>query len=339
MLMLALNVGIFSSYLSILRIDHWTKNLLIFPGLFFSYSIQADTEQEILTLITRSILGFALICLASSANYCLNEFCDSKSDSFHPRKKSRASVTHQVQFKVVVILYLSLAMLALFLSMIFSGIYGITVCIVYLFLAALYNIKPIRLKDRRFLDILCESANNPIRLIVGWQIHDYTSIPPLSILMAFWLIGSFLMGAKRISELDELRGTISEEDLHSYRKSLSHYTITSLNIVVLTSSHLGIALLIIFSSKYEFRLLPFCLVLCVWLPVFFSKAISKGRLAQSPERLLFDRTTLLFSFFALFSVVLTFSEVVNLELIRWFLESKILKVEEIFRWISKPYLD
>ena len=34
--------------------------------------------------------------------------------------------------------------------------------------ALLYNLPPIRLKDKAFLDVISESINNPLRLWLGW---------------------------------------------------------------------------------------------------------------------------------------------------------------------------
>ena len=52
-----------------------------------------------------------------------------------------------------------------------------------------YNVEPVRLKDRTYLDVIAESFNNPVRLWLRWYAllpsHYY---PPLSIVLAWWLL-------------------------------------------------------------------------------------------------------------------------------------------------------
>ncbi|WP_246661419.1 MULTISPECIES: hypothetical protein [Rhizobium] len=36
------------------------------------------------------------------------------------------------------------------------------------------------------VDVISESINNPIRLVIGWSMIDPTSLPPGSIILAYW---------------------------------------------------------------------------------------------------------------------------------------------------------
>src|SRR3546814_7308816 len=67
-----------------------------------------------------------------------------------------------------------------------------------------YNVPPLRTKDVPYLDVLSESVNNPLRLAIGWAMIDPGSLPPVSIIIAYWLGGAFLMGTKRMSEYREI---------------------------------------------------------------------------------------------------------------------------------------
>ena len=64
----------------------------------------------------------------------------------------------------------------------------------------IYNVRPIRSKDRIYLDVLSESINNPLRLLLGWSAVLAGMLPPSSILMAYWMGGAFLMAVKRYAE-------------------------------------------------------------------------------------------------------------------------------------------
>ena len=48
----------------------------------------------------------------------------------------------------------------------------------------LYNVRPIRAKDRAFLDVIVESVNNPLRFLFGWFAVTPHVAPPVSILLA-----------------------------------------------------------------------------------------------------------------------------------------------------------
>src|SRR3546814_15646823 len=78
----------------------------------------------------------------------------------------------------------------------------------------MYNLKPLRTTHKAYLDVISESINNPIRLTLGWTMVDPTTLPPSSLLLAYWTGGAFLMGAKRLSEYRDISteaGMRSEE--------------------------------------------------------------------------------------------------------------------------------
>ena len=72
-----------SSISHLLRIRQYYKNVLIFVSLFFSYKIFHHT------LYFPLILGFILLCCASSFNYIINDIIDRESDKQHPEKMKK----------------------------------------------------------------------------------------------------------------------------------------------------------------------------------------------------------------------------------------------------------
>ena len=56
-----------------------------------------------------------------------------------------------------------------------------------------YNMPPIRTKELPYIDVLTESINNPIRLLLGWFALVDNRIPPASLLIAYWALGAFFM--------------------------------------------------------------------------------------------------------------------------------------------------
>lgn len=66
-----------------LRLRQWTKNLLVFAGLFFAGRL---TDR---TLWLPAALAFGAFCLLASAIYLLNDLRDREEDRLHPRKCHR----------------------------------------------------------------------------------------------------------------------------------------------------------------------------------------------------------------------------------------------------------
>jgi len=59
---------------------------------------------------------------------------------------------------------------------------GPTVCgtlVLLLIMGVVYNVEPLRSKDKPYLDVISESVNNPIRFLVGWFVLAPEAIPPI----------------------------------------------------------------------------------------------------------------------------------------------------------------
>ena len=67
-------------------------------------------------------------------------------------------------------------------------------------MGVLYNVPPVRTKEWPYLDVLSESVNNPIRLLLGWFALVTDHVPPLRSSLSYWMIGAFFMAMKRYAE-------------------------------------------------------------------------------------------------------------------------------------------
>src|SRR5690606_10326341 len=94
-----------------------------------------------------------------------------------------------------------------------------------LLMGLVYNVPPVRTKDRPYVDVLSESINNPIRLVLGWAAVSTIAMPPVSILISYWMGGAFLMGIKRYAEYRMIH---DQKVAAAYRKSFAKYTESSL---------------------------------------------------------------------------------------------------------------
>ncbi|MBQ2813142.1 MAG: UbiA family prenyltransferase, partial [Clostridia bacterium] len=96
-------MGNIKDYIRIARIDHWIKQLFIFPGMVFAFFlVDGISVKERLIEI---ILAFVATSFIASANYVINEWLDAKFDKFHPTKKSRPVVSGNVKLAGVIIEY------------------------------------------------------------------------------------------------------------------------------------------------------------------------------------------------------------------------------------------
>ena len=185
------------NYVKIARPDHWIKNLFILPGVAIAFLIIG--RQSMGGVLLRLVIGFFATCLIASANYVINEWLDAEFDKYHPTKKFRPVVSENLKFGIVMAEYAVLAVAGLALSLLINKSFFFTE-LWLLVMGVLYNVKPVRTKDIPYFDVLSESVNNMIRLLLGWFTVTSSALPPGSILIGYWMGGAFLMGIKRFAE-------------------------------------------------------------------------------------------------------------------------------------------
>ena len=212
-------------YIKIARPDHWIKNLFIFPGTLFALLL-VGWKGSYGGLAGIALVSFFCTCMIASANYVINEWLDARFDKYHPTKKKRPVVQNTMSGKIVAAEYAVLAAVGLGASLLVN--IPFFVCELWLLvMGVLYNVKPFRTKDIAYLDVLSESINNAIRLLLGWFFVTADYLPPVTIVLGYWLGGAFLMAIKRYAEY-RMIGDKSTAAL--YRKSFGQYTEQSLLI-------------------------------------------------------------------------------------------------------------
>ena len=119
-----------------------------------------------------------------------------------------------------------------------------------------YNIPPARTKDVPYLDVLTESINNPLRMLLGWyavtSVMANPLVPPVSLLVSYWMIGCYFMALKRFSEFNE----IGDKALAgSYRASFKRYTPESLLVSVMFYASTAMLFFGAFILRYRIELI------------------------------------------------------------------------------------
>ncbi|MEO6693947.1 MAG: UbiA family prenyltransferase [Ignavibacteria bacterium] len=259
-------------YISIARPDHWFKNVFMLPGIFLAYLFsQLSFDASSLIII---VTGIFATCLIASANYTINELLDAPFDKEHPIKKFRPVPAGLIKPSLGYLQYALLAVVGLAISYTINIEFFLTNAFL-LFMGLLYNVPPIRTKDIPYLDVISESVNNAIRLLLGWYLITNQLNPPLSIIIAYWMIGAFFMANKR---LGEIRFISNNDVVKIYRKSLAYYTEEKLITSIIFYSSLFSFTSAIFLIRYKFELI----LTIPFLSLLIAEYIRIGFLPDSP---------------------------------------------------------
>ena len=314
-------------YVAIARPDNWIKNIFMIPGMLFALSIFNTPFRA--SLLIKIILGVISICLVASSNYVINEYLDKGFDKYHPLKKNRSSVVTIINPTVLYIEYTVLGCLGLGLAYAVS-LKFLLMAAFLLFMGIIYNVKPFRSKDRVFLDVLSESINNPIRFAAGWfifapslgvpdskwDLNWINTFPPVSIIIAYWMGGAFLMATKRFAEY-RLIG--NPEIAGQYRRSFKFYTENSLLVSMFFYAITSAFFLGIFLIKDRIELL----VSFPFFALLFSWYLRIGLLTDSPvqgsEKLYTRKWFMLY--LVLFTILLCVLMFVKIPWLYWFLKN------------------
>jgi 4-hydroxybenzoate polyprenyltransferase len=274
-----------ADYLALTRLDHATKHVFIIPGAVLAALLRGFHSPDLLWSIIAGLI--AALCIAS-ANYTINEYVDRESDSHHPTKSTRTSVQREVSPAIVAAQWLLLTSIGLAAALSTSTSMFFVV-LAFSAQGILYNLRPLRTKDVPYLDVLSESLNNPLRLMIGWAMIDPNTLPPASIILSYWTGGAFLMAAKRLSEYREIVSTHGKELLVRYRRSFAGYGEISLTVSCLLYSLLSSASLAVFLIKYRIEYVFLLPAIGALFATYLALSMMPGSTAQKPERLFHER--------------------------------------------------
>ena len=283
-----MKTGKVKTYLRIMRPDHWIKQFFVFPGVGFAFFMIREARLHLLWVSVAA--GFFSTCLIASANYVINEWLDRDFDRFHPVKKHRSVVENGANPIVVYCLYAALSAAGLLLALPVGKFLFLMELWLWV-MGILYNVKPFRTKDIAFVDVLTESVNNAIRLLIGWFMITDTFFPPVSLVLGYWFAGAFLMADKRFSEY-RMIGDPQVAGL--YRKSFLKYTEKSLLLSSFFYGMCSTLFLGIFLSKYNVNmilLMPFLIGLFCY---YFWISYKEDSAAQRPEKLFHEKGLMIY---------------------------------------------
>jgi len=196
-----------------MRLKQWLKNGFIFLPLLF------DVKLLNLLYLARTLAGFALLCLASSVVYIINDLADIEKDRRHPTKRYRPLASGQLAPGVALAGALVLTLITLPLSFVLNTTFGLIVA-GYLVLQLAYSFF---LKHMIILDVLTVSAGFVLRVAAGVALVDVVRFSPWLYVLTT-LLALFLSFGKRRHEL-----LLLKEEANSHRASLEEYNLPLLD--------------------------------------------------------------------------------------------------------------
>jgi decaprenyl-phosphate phosphoribosyltransferase len=272
-------LGVVTPYFSIARPDHWFKNVFMLAGVMLA-ALYAPKQ---LGGFRWGLLVTAVIatCLVASSNYVINEILDGPTDLEHPVKKNRLIPSGRVKVGVA---YFEWGLLAVIGAAIgyFVNISFLISLVALWVMGLLYNVPPLRLKDWPYLDVLTESVNNPLRLLLGWFVVTPKTLPPVSLLVSYWMVGAFFMASKRFAEYRMIN------DPHiagQYRKSFKFYTDDRLLVSMFFFAAASAMMLGVFIIRYKLELLIATPFFAGLFSYYLHVTLKKDSPVQNPERL------------------------------------------------------
>ena len=197
-----------------MRPRQWTKNGFIFFGLIF------DKQLFMLEPFLRTMAGFFLFCLISSAVYLFNDIADVEADRNHPEKKSRPIASGTLPVRVASIAAMLLAFLAIPLGYLLSPLFALILA-AYLFINLLYSRW---LKHEAILDVLIISSGFVLRVAAGVVLISPVERFSPWLYMITVLFSLYIGLGKRRAEMNLLAQGAS-----AHRKVFDGYTIPLLD--------------------------------------------------------------------------------------------------------------
>lgn len=270
-------------YVQIARIDHWFKNSFMLLGVFVALFVEPSLFRW--SSVPGVALALLATCITASSNYVINEVLDAGKDRKHPTKRHRPAAAESIRRSYALAEWLGLGMLGIGLAWWVHPYFALAALSLWV-MGVVYNVPPIRTKEVPYLDVLSESVNNPIRLLLGWFALIQDRFPPLSLLAAYWMVGAFFMAMKRFAEYREIG---DRKVAGSYRRSFRYYDEDRLLISLFFYAIAAALCSGVFIVRYHLELIFAIPFVAGFFAYYMKLGLKKDSPVQNPERLYRER--------------------------------------------------
>ena len=278
-------------YIRIARFDHWFKNVFMLPGVVVAFY----ASPNLLSLRSGWYLLVALLAtgMVASSNYVLNELLDAKFDALHPVKKNRPIPSGLVNKPIAFFQWIIFGLIGLGIASCLRGTFFLVALALWV-MGCVYNIPPVRSKDKPYFDVLSESVNNPLRLLLGWYATGITVLPPVSLVLAYWMVGAFFMAVKRFAEYRRIDDPAVSA---GYRQSFVYYNEERLMTSIIYYAVAFGLFFGIFLIRYRIELILSIPLIAGFIAWYIHLGFLEDSPTQYPEHLYRQRGFLLYCIF------------------------------------------
>jgi len=302
--------GKIKSVFLLLRVRQYYKNMMIFVGIFFSKNLFETTYYF------NIVLGFILLCCASSFNYIINDIKDIENDKKHPeklRKKPLASGEIPIYFAIIVLIILVCLMITFpfFIINFDARINFVFTMILMIITGQLYNFF---FKNIAFIDIIILSLGYLWRALAGCFVINKFVSPWL--FLAIFEVAMFLSIAKRKGDLELL----GKEKAIEHKKIYDQYSgnlLDQFHIIIAGSLFMtySLYLILIFNlfgfepeniAFYEYSSI-FTIPIALYIIMRYMYLTSaKPKMVRNPEKAFIDKGIMIAGFFIFIMLFFSF---------------------------------
>ena len=273
-------------WISLLRISHWIKNLLVFVPIIASHSFSNLRDVQ------SAIILFFLFGICASGVYIINDVMDIQSDRQHHAKKNRPIAKGVIKVRSAVFLAMSLMVSTLIIAQVFLPS-ALGILTLYMFSTFIYTL---RLKKILFLDVIFLVFFYEIRIIAGGLATD--------IKLSIWLLGFtsfFFLSLALAKRYSELGNSLIENQKVNFRRGYLPEDAMALSQLGISASYSSIIILILYlantdtSANYNhpewlFGLVP---LFTYWMSTFWLTTIRTLNSEDAVQLIFRDRRTLI----------------------------------------------
>lgn len=196
-----------------MRLRQWTKNGFIFFALIF------DKQLFLVEPFLRTLQGFGLFCLVSSAVYLFNDIADVEADRNHPEKKFRPIASGKLPVNAALTAAVLLPAVAIPVGYLLSPTFALILAS-YLVINLLYSRW---LKHVPILDVLIVSSGFVLRVAAGVALITVERFSPWLYMITI-LFSLYIGLGKRRAEMNMLA-----QGATTHRKVFDGYTLPLLD--------------------------------------------------------------------------------------------------------------